>query len=139
MSIFSFKKCESKSEARKVKIIYSILFIVLFVVSNSIATGIVPSLILKYCSPFGVDFKGGWERIEACEKFTRVIAIINYPSGLLLLLLTIWAALKVGIKRGSSLFFGFLALLPVVSLTPFIIILTRKFSPKQFEDKVKLP
>ena len=141
MFIFSFKKCELESEIRKVKIIYSIIFIVLFVVSIGTVALISKTIMLPiYERGLGEgDFDIVEKEMEKLEKISMITRPLSFPFQIFLLYLTIWACLKLGMRKIPSILWGIVALAPFVSLIPFIIILTRKFSPKQFEDKVKLP
>jgi hypothetical protein len=141
MSIFSFKKCELESEIRKVKIIYSIIFIILFVVSIGTVLLINETIISPiYEKGLGEgDFEIIEKETENLKKISEVTGSMSFLFQIFLLYLTIWACLKLGMGKIPSILWGIVALVPFVSLIPFIIILTRKFSPKQFEDKVKLP
>jgi len=141
MFIFSFKKCQSESEIRKVKIIYSIIFIILFVVSIGMVALISETVMAPTYEKMLGEGNFGIEKIEKetenLKKISEVTGFMSFLFQIFLLYLTIWACLKLGMGKIPSILWGIVALVPFVSLIPFIIILTRKFSPKQFEDKVR--
>jgi len=143
MFIFSFKKCELESEIRKVKIIYSIIFLVLFVVSIGTVALISKIIMLPTYEKMLGEGDFNIEKIEKemgkLKKISMTTGSISFLFQIFLLYLTIWACLKLGMGKIPSVLWGIVALVPFVSLVPFIIILTQKFSPKQFEDEIKLP
>lgn len=127
MSIFSFKQCGSESEARKAKIIYSVIFISLFLIANIIILKGMTILMPIY---EGLGLKEGdfemEKEFEKVKNFIRVIKPISILFQIFILYITIWASIKLGMGKIPSILWGIVALAPFVSLVPFIVILTRK-------------
>ena len=135
MIIFSFNKCTSESEARKVKKIYIISFIVLFIVLGLIV-GLVSEILFRpIYEGLGEIGENDFAKIDqASEKIQKVI-LITRPLSFFVeafdFYLTVWVFLKLGTGKVASILWGFVALAPVVSFIPFIVIITRKFSLDQ--------
>jgi hypothetical protein len=133
MIIFSFKKCVSESEAKKVKKFYLIISIVLFtifyLVVGSISKNIFPSMNeeLKKSQPdFKIIIK---QAMEQSEKIPIPIKFVTFSIQASFIYLSVWACLKLGMGKIFSIILGIITLAPFISIIPFIIVLTRKFSP----------
>lgn len=133
MFIFSFKKCESESEIRKVKMIYLIVFVVVFIVSVGVVALISKTIMMPTYetlmgeSDFNVVNIG--REMRFLQKFLVITGLISLFFQIFLFYLTFWACFKLGMGKIPSILWGIVALAPFVSVIPFVIILTRKFSP----------
>lgn len=136
MFILSFKKCESESEIRKVKIIYSIIFIVSFIVSIGTVALISETVMMPTYEKMLEEGDFNIEQeMEKLEKSLTITGFIPFLIQIFLLYFTVWACLKLGMRKLASILWGIVALAPFISLVPFIIILTRKFLPVPSRNK----
>ena len=128
MFIFSFKKCESELEVKRVKKVYLVIFIGLFIIPFIIVSITVTKLLLPiYEVGLGEgNFVNIEERIEAIRPILFIIGFISFFIYLLLFYITIWACLKLGMEKILSILWGIVALLPLISFVTLIVILSQK-------------
>jgi len=137
MILFSFEKCVSQLEAKKVKKIYLISSIVLFIILGLIVGLVSKNMVNSFYEELG---KIGYQNaepikieqlMEKSEEVSKKVRPISFLTQLAILYLTIWACFKLGMGNFASIFLGVLTLVPFVSIIPFIVILTRKFPSTQ--------
>ena len=137
MILFSFGKCVSELEAKKVKKIYLIASILLFIVLGLIVGLVSKNIVSSFYEELGkIDYQKGVpikleQLMEKSQEVARKIRPISFLAQFMILYLTIWACLKLGLGQFASIFLGVLTFVPFVSFVPFIVILTRKFSSSQ--------
>lgn len=109
-----------------------ISFIVLFIVLGLI-TGLISEILIKpiYEGLGENDFAKIDQVSEKIEKLLLVTRPLLFLVEAFSFYITVWAFIRLGTGKLASILWGIVALAPFVSFVPFIVILTRKFSPDQ--------
>lgn len=121
----NLKRCISKGEVRKVKIIYFIVFIALVIIPNLLMVGYWSVYEEQLLSPDPFGWRAPFKE-NIIEGGKAIAAGLTIFSKIFLAYLTIWVAVKLGIRVGWSVILGIVAMLPLLVWVSVVIILTRK-------------